>query len=185
MLAGQLSGQLWWSVDIGGFFCQMDTETLARDFMLGATAPMMRQHGNRDTRIWAPGWSKEATNAATKAIQLRVSLGDYIHEQLAIASATGVQLNRYLWHDFPEDVATWDMQDEYMFGSDYLVAPVVEQHTLSREVYFPKGASWEHHKTGKVYQGGSSNTVLVPLDELAMFKRSDAKSSFVLKATQK
>jgi alpha-glucosidase (family GH31 glycosyl hydrolase) len=45
----------------------MDEETLARDFMLSATAPIMRQHGNRDTRIWAPGWSKGATNAATKA----------------------------------------------------------------------------------------------------------------------
>ena len=101
--------------------------------------------------VWAPGWSKQATNAATKAIQLRVSLGDYIHEQLAIASATGVQLNRYLWHDFPEDAAAWDMQDEYMFGSDYLVAPVVKQHALGRRVYFPKkGTSWEHYTTGKV-----------------------------------
>ena len=42
-LDGQLAGQLWWSVDVGGFFCQMDEETLARDFMLSATAPIMRQ----------------------------------------------------------------------------------------------------------------------------------------------
>ena len=178
-LDGQLSGQLWWSVDVGGFFCQMDDETLARDFMLSSTAPIMRQHGARDTRIWGPGWSKVATNAATKAIQLRVALGDYIHEQLAIASATGVPLNRYLWHDFPEDSATFDVQDEFMFGSDYLVAPVVVQNTLSRSVYFPKGASWMHYKTGQVHEGGSSATVTVPLDELAMFKRTDAKSPFV------
>ena len=148
-------------------------------------------------------------------VELRVALGDYIHEQLAIASATGVQLNRYLWHDFPEDSVTWDMQvrphtlrlvrsyvpknsknrkewspktaktyknaqDEFMFGSDYLVAPIVEQKTLSRSVYFPKGTSWEHYKTGKVHAGGSTATVLVPLDGLAMFKRTDAASPFVL-----
>ena len=50
---------------------------------------MLRKKGGRFSQ--APGWSKGATNAATKAIQLRVALGDYIHEQLAIASATGTE----------------------------------------------------------------------------------------------
>ena len=51
-LDAQLSGQLWWTVDTGGFFCQGSEETLSRDFMLSATQPIMRQHGARDTRIW-------------------------------------------------------------------------------------------------------------------------------------
>ena len=60
------------------------------------------------------------------------------------------------------------------------MAPIVVQKTLSRSVYFPKGASWMHYKSGKVHEGGSSVTVIVPLDELAMFQRTDAKSPFVL-----
>ena len=179
----QLAGQLWWSVDIGGYFCQMQTEALARDFMLGAVSPIMRQHGNRDTRIWAPSWSTAATNAATEAIRLRTRFGDYIHEQLAVASATGVALNRYLWHDFPEDAAAWGIRDEFMFGSDYLVAPVVEQNATSRTVYFPRGvSSWVHHKTGAAYEGGSHATVHVPLDDLALFRRDDATSRFPTQA---
>ena len=177
-LDAQLSGQLWWSVDLGGYFCQMETEALARDFMLGAVSPIMRQHGNRDTRIWGPGWSPVATDAATKAIRLRTRLGDYVHEQLAVASATGVALNRYLWHDFPEDAATWDILDEFMFGSDYLVAPVVEQNATNRSVYFPRGVRWVHHRTGTAYIGGSRATVDVPLDDLALFRRDDFRSRF-------
>ena len=70
-----------------------------------------------------------------------------------------------------------------MFGSDYLVAPIVVQKALGRSVCFPKeaaGASWTHYKTGKVYAGGTRATVFVPLDELALFKRSDSTSGFVL-----
>ena len=157
----------------------MQTEALARDFMLGAVSPIMRQHGNRDTRIWAPGWSPAATKAATEAIRFRSRFGDYIHEQLAVASATGVALNRYLWHDFPEDPVVWGIRDEFMFGSDYLVAPIVEQNATNRSVYFPRGvSSWLHHTTGAAYEGGSRATVDVPLDDLALFRRRDAKSRF-------
>ena len=57
---------------------------------------------------------------------------------------------------------------------------MVGQRRFSHSVYFPQGACWVHDKSGKVHEGGSSATVIVPLDELAMFQRTDAKSPFVL-----
>merc|ERR1711963_567853 len=110
---------------------------MCRDFMLSVTAPMMRQHGARDTRIWGTGWTPVMTEAASTAIKLRDSLRDYLHGQLAIASRRGVPLQRYLWFDFPEDRAVWDVTDEFMFGDRYLVAPVVVERARARNVYFP------------------------------------------------
>ena len=170
-LDSQLSGQLWWSVDVGGFFCQMDEETMCRDFMLAVTSPMMRQHGNRDTRIWGDGWTATMTATATKAIKLRDSLRGYVHAQLAISAANGVPLQRYLWHDFPEDAAVWEIADQFMFGDAYLVAPVVQEKAVQRSVYFPKGATWVHYSTGAVHRGGETAVVLAPLDEIAMYHR--------------
>jgi len=174
-LDAQLAGQLWWSVDVGGFFCQMAPETMCRDFMLAATTPIMRQHGNRDTRIWGPGWTPAMTACATKAIQLRQTLRNYTHAQLAVASRTGVPLQRYLWHDFPEDLNVWEVQDQFMFGPDWMMAPVLVQNATSVDVYFPgpRQQLWER-RVGSAYQryaGGSTVTIAVALDELAMFSR--------------
>jgi alpha-glucosidase (family GH31 glycosyl hydrolase) len=181
-LDAQLSGQLWWSVDVGGFFCQMNEETMSRDFMLSVTAPIMRQHGDRDTRIWGPSWTPVMTAAATTAIKLRESLREYIHDQLAIAAETGVPLQRYLWHDFPEDATVWEIQSQFMFGSDFMVAPVVVENARDRTVYFPKGYDWVQHQNvtkKRRYAGGTSATVLVALDELPMFQKVPSQLDFV------
>eukprot|EP01043_Picozoa_sp_COSAG02_P060084 COSAG02_NODE_7779_length_2849_cov_1.717091_1_plen_194_part_10 len=169
-LDAQLSGQLWWSVDIGGYSHPMDAETMGRDWMLGATAPIMRQHGDRDTRIYS-GFSNE--KAAIAAIRLRMSLREYVHKQLTIASERGIPMQRYLWHDFPEDEVTWDIGDQFMFGSDYLVAPIVVQKTLSRSVYFPgRGLKWQHYKNSSLmFAGRTSAVVAAETDDIPMFKK--------------
>ena len=159
--------------------------------MLAATCPLMRQHGNRDTRIWGQGWTKTMTSAATNAIKLRDSLRDYVYEQLQRASTDGVPLQRYLWHDFPEDPRVWTLSTaaaadadadvtvdvEFMFGDSYLVAPVVRQGHRTRLVYFPKSGvgknstSWRHHRTGAVHDGGTTALIEVLLDDIALFER--------------
>ena len=59
-----------------------------------------------------------------------------------------------------------------MFGRDYMIAPIYVEHALSRSVYFPKGASWAHHFTGQVYEGGTTDTVKGPLNEFPFFKKT-------------
>jgi len=58
-----------------------------------------------------------------------------------------------------------------MYGEDYMVAPVVVQGALHRSVYFPKGVQWVHYSTGTVHNGGDTEVVAVPWDELAMYKK--------------
>lgn len=59
-----------------------------------------------------------------------------------------------------------------MFGRDYMIAPIYVEHALNRTVYFPKGASWAHHFTGEVYEGGTTAMVHGPLNEFPFFKKT-------------
>jgi len=69
--------------------------------------------------------------------------------------------------------------DQYMMGDDYMVAPITQNFQYSRMVYFPKGANWEHHYTGKMYTGGTTANVSVPLDQFALFKKVVTEKLYV------
>jgi len=87
------------------------------------------------------------------------------------ASAAGAPPQRPLFFDFPDDPKVWGIDDEFMFGPEWLVAPVVTQNATSRSVYFPAGASWKHHFSTKVYSGGSTAVVPAPLETFPAFTR--------------
>ena len=74
-----------------------------------------------------------------KIIELRYRLLPTIYNEMQKASATGVPAMRPLFLEFPEDAATWDRDDEFMWGQDILVAPVLKEVALEREVYLPPG----------------------------------------------
>ena len=74
--------------------------------------------------------------------------------------------------EFPQDVACVGVETQYMFGPDYLVAPVTTQGTRSRTVYFPAGVSWKNiFNASEVVTGGVSKTVPAPLDIIPVYKR--------------
>jgi alpha-D-xyloside xylohydrolase len=78
---------------------------------------------------------------------------------------------RGLFHDFPADPRCWDVADQYLFGSDILVAPVLEPGARSREVYLPGGASWTDLGSGDVHEGGQTVVVDAPLAVVPVFTR--------------
>ena len=65
---------------------------------------------------------------------------------------------RPLFYDFPEDAASWDVDDAYMFGPELLVAPVLWKDVETRQVYLPAGCRWTDCHTGKVLEGGQTVT---------------------------
>ena len=89
-------------------------------------------------------------------------------------NTTGRPINRPLWWDFPEDRAAWGIDDEFMFGDSYLVAPVLTAGATARTVYLPTGASWTHHFTNTSYAGGSSYSIPAPLATFPLFHRHPA-----------
>jgi alpha-D-xyloside xylohydrolase len=82
---------------------------------------------------------------------------------------------RPLFVDFPSDAACFDVEDEFMFGPDYLVAPVVDPDVTSRRVYLPAGESWTNAWTGKASEGGQWLDISAPLEVIPVFTRGKAR----------
>ena len=139
------------------------------------TCPIFRQHGSRPTEIWHYGPAAQRT--ITAIIRWRHDIKPYLAQEMRKLNATGRPLNRPLWWDFPADPATWTIDDEYMFGDEYLAAPVLEAGARSRTVYLPTAGEqeaatvWRHVWTNASYRGGANYSVDAPLDSFPLFRR--------------
>eukprot|EP00118_Oscarella_pearsei_P028917 m.3257 g.3257 ORF g.3257 m.3257 type:complete len:665 (+) comp9197_c0_seq1:1041-3035(+) len=170
----QLSGIAWWTTDIGGYGGGNPNdaqfrELVVRWFQYGAFCPLFRQHGARSTEIWLYG--NDSYDAILDTMHLRESMRPYIMEQMALVNQTGTPVNRPLWFNYPNDPNTWNINTEFMFGPDYLVAPVFTYQATNWTVYLPSGESWKHFFTGTVHKGGVNVTVPTPLNQFPLFER--------------
>jgi len=99
----------------------------------------------------------------------------YIVEQMKRAHEEGTPIMRPLFFDFPEDKKTYEVEDEYLFGPDILVAPVLYEGERKRKVYLPQGVQWMESKSENVYQGGQWIEVEAPLEVVPIFLRDGAR----------
>ena len=122
-------------------------------------------------------WSYGEDNFAImrKHYELRKSLKPYLARIFREAHENGSPLLRAMFYEFPEDEKCWTLDDQYMFGPDYLVAPVCHKHAVSRDVYLPEGAEWTLWHTGETFKGGQTVTVDAPIDVIPVFSRNGAK----------
>ena len=111
----------------------------------------------------------------TKYIRMRYRLKPYITEAMKAAHEKGTPVIRPVFYDFPADKTAWDANEEYLFGSDILVAPVLYPGARTKDVYLPAGAKWVEAETGKVFEGGQMVTVDAPLDTIPLFVREGAE----------
>lgn len=189
-----IAGIPWWTTDIGGFFVNVKekghTELLLRWFEYAVFSPVLRMHGDKgpsdipalDDRDYGGGfchtglpneiWSygEEVYEVLKKFAELRTRLKPYIKEVMREASDTGLPPMRAMFLEFPEDEKCWDANEQYMFGSRYLVAPVLYAGMRERNVYLPAG-KWRDIRDGKEYEGGREMKVSAPLDEIPVFER--------------
>ena len=190
-----LAGISWWNTDIGGFmegnvFDPEFRELLLRWYEWAVFQPVMRLHGDRepftiptlDDRDWGGGylhtgqdnemWSYGEENFPIfkKHYELRRSLLPYLEKIYRDAHETGAPLMRSMFFEFPRDEKCWDMADQYMFGPDYLVAPILTPKTFARSVYLPEG-KWQDIRNGEVLCGGQTVTAQAPIDSIPVFKR--------------
>jgi alpha-D-xyloside xylohydrolase len=180
-----ISGIPWWTTDIGGFHGGDPAdpayrELIVRWFQYGVFCPLFRLHGDRQPRVptgfamtggpneaWSYG--DDAYQQIAAALRLRERLRPYIHQQMRVASRQGTPPMRPLFVDFPEDPGAWLADDEFLFGPDLLIAPVLEPGADARDVFLPAGRTWVEAATGDRHDGGS--TVRVPLspDRIPVF----------------
>lgn len=171
-----LCGIPWWTTDIGGFINgdpedEEFRELIIRWFEFGVFCPIFRLHGFRlpypvrdilnpdgycgsggPNEVWSFG--DEAYEIITKYMFLRERLIPYIMKQMELATVDGTPVMRPLLYDFSQDQQVYEIGDEYLFGPDLLVAPVVEKGLAARQVYLPEGADWTDAYTGRKYDGG-------------------------------
>ena len=102
--------------------------------------------------------------------ELTTKLKPYIESLFKEASATGAPLLRTMFYEFPDDDHAWELQDQYMFGSEYLVAPVLHAGETERDVYLPAGR-WENVNDGKQYDGQQTVVAAAPLEVIPVFKK--------------
>ncbi len=192
-----MAGIPWWTTDIGGFHGgdpREDSfrELLVRWFEYGTFCPVMRLHGYRepmkepmgteggavcisgaDNEVWSFG--EEAYEICRKYLDLRERMKPYITELMEAAHEKGTPVMRPLFYDTPEDACAWEIEDEYMFGPDVLVAPILYEGQRERSVYLPMGSQWKNYFTGEEYEGGATVRVGVPLEEIPVFVRNNRR----------
>lgn len=145
-----LSGFSFWSHDIGGFVTASPEEIYRRWLPFGFLSSHSRAHGAPPTEPWLI--SRDFTDAFRACAEMKYKLMPYVYAQAKDCSNRGLPMVRALFIEFPGDPGAWNVEDEYMFGSQILVAPLLESVT-ERTCYLPKG-KWIDYQTGKVYDGG-------------------------------
>ena len=148
-----LSGQPFVGADVGGFPGNSNAELFLRWMQYGALTPFCRNHsmlGDVDQYAWA--WGEAVLSEARRAIELRYRLLPYIYSAFITATETGAPVQRPLVFDHQYDAAVRDIDDQYLFGPDLLVAPVFEPRTTARQVYLPAGEWYDWH-TGERFSG--------------------------------
>ncbi|MGZ8868676.1 MAG: glycoside hydrolase family 31 protein [Thermoanaerobaculia bacterium] len=175
MLLGMgLSGFPFVGVDIGGFGEAPTPELFTRWIQAGVFYPFMRTHttfGTPDQEPWSYGIDFEAHNR--RAIELRYELLPHIYSTMRESSDSGIPAMRPMMLEFPNDGATYGMDDQFMFGSDILVAPVLRAGVTARGVYLPAGF-WYDYWTGERHVGGRGIGVPVTLGSIPIFVREGA-----------
>jgi alpha-glucosidase len=116
-------------------------------------------------------FDEETTRLARQASELHTRFAPYIIELAQAAPKTGQPILRPIWYNEPADPKALAITDQFMVGTDILVAPVMSQGAASRNVYLPAGR-WRDLKTSKVIEGGHwLKDYPAPLDTLPLFLR--------------
>jgi len=187
-----LSGIPWWTTDIGGFYggdpeSPAFRELLIRWFQYSTFCPLFRLHGYRlptpeaSTMISTGGpneaWSygEEAYTIIKDLLFLRERLRPYILEQMNLAHEKGIPPMRPLFFDFPRDEKCASIDDQFLFGPDLLVAPILTEGVRTHEVYLPAETTWTDAWSRQTFDGGQRIVAEAPLDRIPLYLRADAQ----------
>ena len=186
-----LAGIPWWTTDIGGFFGANVNdpdfhELLIRWFEYGCFCPVMRMHGYRwplqpqygttggatcvsgaPNEVWS--YTPEVLEILTKYLHIRENMRPYITKAMSEAHEKGTPVIRPMFYDFADDKNCWEIENQYMFGSDVLVIPVTDKDCRKMNVYLPCGKTWTNAWTNESFEGGQWISVDAPIEQIPLF----------------
>jgi alpha-D-xyloside xylohydrolase len=178
-----MSGIPFWGWDIAGFHGGIPTaELYIRSTQFSAFCPIMQYHAetrgeyNRDRTPWNIAERTGAPYVLTiyKAFaDLRMNMLPYIFGQAAVSSKTGLPMMRAMCLENPGEEECTGIADQYYFGENLLVAPVIEEGSIDREVYFPSG-TWIGFFGDEQYTGKSKAEVKCGIENIPVYVRENS-----------
>lgn len=201
-----LAGMPLWTTDIGGFHggdirSESFRECFIRWFEFATFCPVMRMHGFRQPLVisekgktFVPGnaaswkytsgspnevWSfgENVYEICKYYLGIREKMRPYIMEQMEKAHNDGTPIIRPLFYDFPDDIKTWGVEDEFMFGPAVLVAPILYEGEVERNVYLP-GGEWIDLHTGKEAIGNQTLVCRADLRTIPVYIKKESYNRF-------
>ena len=191
-----IAGIPWWNSDVGGFMTwdihdPEFHELLIRWFEYAVFTPVLRLHGDRgphtipplsdldygggylytghNNELWSYG--EEVYNILLAQLKQRWALKPYLEKIFHEAHTDGTPLIRSMFLEFPEDAECWNLEDQYMFGSKYLVAPIYTYGQRERQVYLPEG-TWINCNDDTRIEGCRWITAKAPLEYIPVFRKA-------------
>lgn len=181
-----VGGTPYWGTDTGGFYQdqarELKGELFARWFQFSAFCPLFRSHG-RDWRYrhlpWGfsdlpgPDRDERIEGICRRYLDLRYQLMPYTYSVFHAAHESGMPIMRPLWLHYPKDPRAVQCQDEYLWGPELLIAPVVQKGQTERKIYLPAGR-WFDYWTGESLDGGKEVIRPVDLATMPIYARAGA-----------
>jgi alpha-glucosidase len=173
-LSSGLVGNAFSHSDVGGYtslFGNVRTEELIlRWYELGAFSPVFRTHeGNRPDDNLQIDSTPALIQGFVRWSRAHAALAPYVRHLIREAQASGLPAQRALFLQYPDDREGLTIQDQYLYGADLLVAPVIEAGAVRRRVYLPQGA-WRHLWSGEDFSQGWLD-IAAPIGQPPVFYR--------------
>ncbi|MCF2137177.1 MAG: glycoside hydrolase family 31 protein [Candidatus Thorarchaeota archaeon] len=169
-----LSGIPICGADVGGFSDDVTGELLVRWYQVGCFYPFFRNHSRINTARQEPWlFGNEYESIIRDAINLRYKLLRYFYSLAWDSSQTGRPIMRPLAMEFADDPKIYSLDTQFMVGPFIMVAPVLEEGAISREVYLPQG-TWYSFQDHAIIHGPTTITVNAAIDQIPIFIRGGA-----------
>lgn len=169
----------WWSHDIGGHMQGIeDRELFTRWVQFGLFSPILRLHSTKnpfhERRPWA--YDAEVFQVTRDAMQLRHALIPYLYTMSRLDEGDGPAVARPMYHDYPDQDEAYNCPQQYLFGTDLLVAPYTTpadpDTRLARQAFWLPPGDWFHLFSGEQYRGGAWHVRYGGLDDAPVFGRA-------------
>lgn len=177
-----LAGITFWGWDLAGFNGEIPTaELFMRSAAMATFCPIMQYHAeskaefNQDRTPWNIAertGQNQVIDVYRFFANVRMNLIPYLYNEGLKSSETGLPMMRALMIDYPEDIRVRGMYDQYLFGESLLVAPIIEEGSVTRKVYLPEGI-WFNLWTNEKHTGPIMLNVNANLDQISVFVKAN------------
>lgn len=173
-ISAGLGGIPYWTTDISGYCGDITdypamAELYIRWMQFGIFNPLSRAHheGDNAAEPWMFGEVAEKNSKA--AIELKYQLFPYMYTYAREAHDSGIPIIRGLFMEYPNDEQAIKVDDQFLFGKELLVAPVVKKGERVKRVYLPDGEWIDFNDKKTVYLGGQTVAYRAPLNVIPIF----------------